>query len=101
MNAIPLRRLTDAISGANDGLFDRLRITNLALKFIDAQGYTVSEICITQRNPKIWIVEGDRATREMDGVICKTETVGLRRVQSYFAPRYGCEIHWSQTEVMA
>ncbi|GBL46244.1 hypothetical protein SFMTTN_2057 [Sulfuriferula multivorans] len=90
-------RITDDIhDGANCHVYDSLRIANQALKLLDHDGYTVIDMRIGTRNPKIWIAEAQRATREMDGVVCKTETVGQRRCEDYFAPRYGCEIHWQQ-----
>lgn len=98
---LSLKRITDAIDdGPNGRIHDNLRIAMQALKFLDHEGYTVTEIRIGTRNPKIWILEADRATREMDGVVCKTETIGLHRQQDYFAPRFGCEIHWQRTEVV-
>jgi len=95
----PMKRINDAIDdGANAHLHDSLRIANQALKLIDHEGYTVTEVRLGSRNPRIWIAEGERATREMDGAICKTEKVGLHRQHDYFAPRFGCEIHWQRME---
>ncbi|MHB1333425.1 MAG: hypothetical protein ACYCY1_12580 [Sulfuriferula sp.] len=95
-----LKRITDDIDdGANGRIYDSLRIANQALKYLDHEGYTVTDIRIGARNPKIWILEGERATREMDGVVCKTEMIGLHRQQDYFAPRFGCEIHWQRKEL--
>ena len=95
------RRINDDIDdGANGRIHDHLRIANQALKFLDHEGYTVTEIRIGARNPKIWILEGERATRQMDGVVCKTETIGLHRQQDYFAPRFGCEIRWQSKEAV-
>lgn len=91
------KRITDDIhDGANCHVYDCVRLANMALKYLDQLGYTVTEIRVGQRNPKIWIAEAERATREMDGAICKTEIVGQRRREDYFAPRYGCEIHWQR-----
>ena len=95
-----LKRITDAIDDrANGHVHDSLCIANQALKLLDHEGYTVTEIRIGTRNPKIWILEADRAAREMDGVVCKTEMIGLHRQQDYFAPRFGCEIHWQRKEL--
>lgn len=80
----------------SNGLHTATRCVN----WLKSQGFTVLNVTIGRRNPRIEIV-ASRLCNALEGAVCMTERGAQGQKQCWVANRFDCEVRWTESGVAA
>lgn len=80
----------------NDHVLSGMERADRCVKWLKAQGFTVFNVTVGRRNPRIEI-QASRHCQALEGAVYISERTHLGAKRGWVAIRHGCEVRWTET----
>ena len=80
----------------NEHVLHGMESADICVKWLKAQGFTVVNVLVGRRNPRIEI-QNSQLCHALEGAVYIAERTSQGAKRGWVAIRHGCEVRWTET----